>query len=225
MNKAIKYRIYPNKTQEELLQKTFGCCRKIRNLMLEDKINYYNETKKSLQTTPAKYKKEYEYLKEVDSLALTNVQLNLQKAYTNFFRNKKIGFPKYKSLKKSKKTYTTNNQKGTIQILDNKIKLPKIGKIRAKIHRKAEEFWIIKSATISQEKGGTYYVSVLYEYEKEITRIEITNKAIGLDYKSDGLYTDSNGNTCGSPKYYRKSEKKLAKLQRKLSKKEKRFKK
>ena len=99
--------------------------------------------------------------------------------------------------------------------------MPKIGKIRAKIHRKAEEFWIVKSATISQEKDGTYYVSVLYEYKKEITKIEITNKVIGLDYKSDGLYTDSDGNTCGSPKYYRKSQKKLAKLQRKLSKKEK----
>lgn len=221
MNKAIKYRIYPNKTQEELFQKTFGCCRKIWNLMLEDKINYYKETKKSLQTTPAKYKKEYEYLKEVDSLALANVQLNLQKAYKNFFRDKKIGFPKYKSSKKSKKTYTTNNQKGAIQILDNKIKLPKMGKIKAKIHRKAEEFWIIKSATISQEKDGTYYVNILYEYEKEIIEGEIINKVIGLDYKSDGLYTDSNGKTCGSPKYYRKSEKKLAKLQRKLSKKEK----
>lgn len=221
MNKTIKYRIYPNKTQEELLQKTFGCCRKIWNLMLEDKIKYYKETKKSLQITPTKYKKEYEYLKEVDSLALANVQLNLQKAYKNFFRDKKIGFPKYKSSKKSKKTYTTNNQKGTIQILDNKIKLPKMGKIKAKIHRKAEEFWIIKSATISQEKDGTYYVSILYEYEKEIIEGEIINKVIGLDYKSDGLYTDSNGKTCGSPKYYRKSEKKLAKLQRKLSKKEK----
>lgn len=221
MNKAIKYRIYPNKNQEELLQKTFGCCRKIWNLMLSDKINYYKETKKLLQTTPAKYKKEYEYLKEVDSLALANVQLNLQKAYKNFFRDKKIGFPKYKSAKKSKKTYTTNNQKGTIQININTIKLPKIGEIKTKIHRQAEEGWIIKSATITQEKDGSYYASILYEYDKQIKKLGITDKVIGLDYKSDGLYTDSNGKTCGSPKYYRKSEKKLARLQRKLSKKEK----
>lgn len=221
MNKAIKYRIYPNKIQEELLQKTFGCCRKIWNLMLSDKINYYKETKKSLQTTPAKYKKEYEYLKEVDSLALANVQMNLQKAYKNFFRDKKIGFPKYKSVKKSKKTYTTNNQKSTIRIVENKIKLPKIGLIRAKIHKKADENWTIKSATISQEKDGSYYASVLYEYDKEIAKVEITDKVLGLDYKSDGLYTDSEGNICGSPKYYRKSQKKLSRLQRKLSKKEK----
>lgn len=221
MNKAIKYRIYPNKSQEELLQKTFGCCRKIWNLMLSDKINYYKETKKSLQRTPSKYKKEYEYLKEVDSLALANVQLNLQTAYKNFFRDKKIGFPKYKSAKKSKKTYTTNNQKGTIQVIDNKIKLPKIGEIKAKIHKRAEEDWNIKSATISQEKDGSYYASILYEYNKEIVKIEITDKVLGLDYKSDGLYTDSEGNTCGSPKYYKKSQKKLSRLQRKLSKKEK----
>lgn len=221
MNKAIKYRIYPNKIQEELLQKTFGCCRKIWNLMLSDKINYYKETKKSLQTTPAKYKKEYEYLKEVDSLALANVQMNLQKAYKNFFRDKKIGFPKYKSVKKSKKTYTTNNQKGTIRIVENKIKLPKIGLIRAKIHKKADEKWTIKSATVSQEKDGSYYASVLYEYDKEIAKVEITDKVLGLDYKSDGLYTDSEGNICGSPKYYRKSQNKLSRLQRKLSKKEK----
>ncbi len=221
MNKAIKYRIYPNKIQEELLQKIFGCCRKIWNLMLSDKINYYKETKKSLQTTPAKYKKEYEYLKEVDSLALANVQMNLQKAYKNFFRDKKIGFPKYKSVKKSKKTYTTNNQKGTIRIVENKIKLPKIGLIRAKIHKKADEKWTIKSATVSQEKDGSYYASVLYEYDKEIAKVEITDKVLGLDYKSDGLYTDSEGNICGSPKYYRKSQNKLSRLQRKLSKKEK----
>ena len=116
MNRAIKYRIYPTKSQEELLQKTFGCCRKIWNLMLTDKINYYKETKQTLQTTPAKYKKEYDYLKEVDSLALANVQLHLQTAYKNFFGDKKIGFPKFKALKISKKSYTTNNQKESTRI-------------------------------------------------------------------------------------------------------------
>ena len=220
MNKAIKYRVYPNKIQEELFQKTFGCCRKIWNLMLEDKINYYKENKKSLQTTPAKYKKEHEYLKEVDSLALCNVQLNLQRAYMNFFRNKRVGFPKYKSLKKSKKTYTTNNNKGTVQILDNKIKLPKIGKIKAKIHREPKEDWKLRSATISQEKDGKYYVSVLFEFEKiENTYIADKTNAIGLDYASNGLYVDSNGNVGTNHKYYRESHKKLAIEQRRLSRK------
>lgn len=220
MNKAIKYRVYPNKVQEELFQKTFGCCRKIWNLMLEDKIKYYKENKKSLQTTPAKYKKEHEYLKEVDSLALCNVQLNLQRAYMNFFRDKRVGFPKYKSLKKSKKTYTTNNNKGTVQILDNKIKLPKIGKIKAKIHREPKEDWKLKSVTISQEKDGKYYVSVLFEFDKvENTYITDKTNAIGLDYASDGLYVDSNGKVGTNHKFYRESHNKLAIEQRRLSRK------
>ena len=186
--------------------------------MLTDKINYYKETKQTLQTTPAQYKKEYDYLKEVDSLALANVQLHLQTAYKNFFRDKKVGFPKFKALKSSKKSYTTNNQKGTIQIIDNTIKLPKVGKIKAKIHKKPKENWIIKSATLSQERDGSYYISVLFEYDEVIENVEIT-KTLGLDYKSDGFYMDSEGHVCGSPKYYRKSQTKLKKLQRQLSKK------
>ena len=112
MNKAVKYRLYPNEIQKEFFQKTFGCCRKIYNLMLSDKIAYYKETGKKLQTTPAQYKTDYPYLKEVDSLALANVQLHLQTAYQNFFQNKSIGFPTFKSAKRSRKSYTTNNQKG-----------------------------------------------------------------------------------------------------------------
>ena len=137
MNKAIKYRLYPTKEQEEMFAKTFGCCRKIWNLMLNDKIEYYKATKEMLQTTPAQYKKqeEYKYLKEVDSLALVNVQLHLQTAYKNFFRDKKIGFPKLKSSKYSRKAYTTNNQNGTVDIIENSIKLPKIGRVKAKIHK------------------------------------------------------------------------------------------
>ena len=222
MNKAIKYRLYPTNKQVELFAKTFGCCRKIWNLMLADKIEYYEAKGKMLITTPAQYKKqeEYKYLKEVDSLALANVQLHLQTAYKNFFRDKKIGFPKFKSAKHSRKTYTTNNQKGTVALVNNGIRLPKIGIVKAKIHRKPDTDWKIKSATISQDKDDKFYVSVLFEFDKTINQVPISGNAIGLDYKSDGLYADSNGNVCGSPKYYRKSQKKLARLQRQLSRKE-----
>lgn len=159
MNKAIKYRLYPTKEQEEMFVKTFGCCRKIWNLMLADKIDYYKTTKEMLQTTPAKYKKmdEYKYLKEVDSLALANVQLHLQTAYKNFFRDKKIGFPKFKSAKHSRRTYTTNNQNGTVALTDKGIKLPKIGIVKAKIHRQPDMDWKIKSTTISQDSDGKFY--------------------------------------------------------------------
>ena len=220
MNRAIKYRVYPTTEQCILFAKTFGCCRKVYNLMLADKIVYYQEHQKTLQTTPAQYKKDYPYLKEVDSLALANVQMNLQTAYKNFFRDKKIGFPKYKSAKHSRKAYTTNNQRGTVAIVNNGIKLPKVGIVKAKIHRQPNEDWIIKSATVSQEHDGTYYVSVLFEYEvKELYAPVTTISTLGLDYKSDGLYVDSNGENCDMPHYYRLSQDKLAKSQRKLKNK------
>ncbi|MBQ5474519.1 MAG: helix-turn-helix domain-containing protein, partial [Lachnospiraceae bacterium] len=145
-NKAIKYRVYPTTEQEVMFAKTFGCCRKVWNLMLSDKIDGYKATGKFPTVTPAKYKNDYPYLREIDSLALANVQMNLQKAYKNFFdkkRKKKNGFPKFKS-RKARNSYTTNNQKGTVAIIENKyIKLPKIGKVKAVIHRFPEEDWII----------------------------------------------------------------------------------
>ena len=116
MLKAYKYRIYPNKEQEEYLAKCFGCTRFIYNKMLADKIEYYKETGEMLKNTPAQYKKEFKWLKEVDSLALANAQQNLEKAYKNFFRDKSVGFPKFKSKKTNRYSYTTNNQKGTIYI-------------------------------------------------------------------------------------------------------------
>lgn len=217
MNRAIKYRAYPTNGQCVLFAKTFGCCRKIYNLMLADKIAYYQEHQKTLRTTPAKYKKDYPYLKEVDSLALANVQMNLQTAYKNFFRDKKICFPKYKSAKHSRKSYTTNNQKGTVAIVDGGIKLPKVGIVKTKIHRQPDEDWVIKSATISQERDGTYYISILFEYEtKELYAPVTIRSTLGLDYKSDGLYVDSNGENCDMPHYYRLLQDKLAKSQRKL---------
>lgn len=153
MNKSFKYRLYPNKEQQEMFAKTFGCVRFIYNKMLSDKIEYYKETKQRLNNTPAQYKKEFEWLKEVDSLALANAQMNLQSAYNNFFRDPKVGFPKFKSKKKSKNTYTTNNQKGTISLLHNKIKLPKVG--YATIHEHVanqRKDWLHKlSHILSQE--------------------------------------------------------------------------
>ena len=222
MNKAFKYRIYPTNEQSVMFSKTFGCCRKVYNLMLADKIKSYEATGKFVTVTPAKYKAAYPYLKEVDSLALANVQINLQNAFRNRFsktRKKKSGFPKFKSMKHSRRSYTTNNQKGTVAIIDNKyIKLPKIGKVKAKIHRQPEDEWSLKSATISRDRDGKYYASVLFEYvvNKSAYVADMTN-AIGLDYASDGLFVDSNGNIGSNHKYYRESHEILAKEQRRLS--------
>lgn len=223
-NKAIKYRIYPTTEQCIMFSKTFGCCRKVYNLMLSDKIEGYKATGKFPIVTPAKYKKDYPYLKEVDSLALVNKQLDLQTAFRNAFsksRKKKNGFPKFKSAKRSRKSYTTNNQKGTVAIVDKRyIKLPKIGKVKAVIHRSPDDDWILKSATVSQESDGNYYISVLFEFNKveNIYMVDKTN-AIGLDYASDGLYVDNNGNVGTNHKFYRESHKKLAKEQRRLARK------
>lgn len=221
-NRAIKYRAYPTTEQSVMFAKTFGCCRKVYNLMLSDKIESYKSTGKFVTVTPAKYKKDYPYLREVDSLALANKQMGLQEAFRNTFsksRKKKNGFPKFKSAKHSRKSYTTNNQKGTVAIIDNKcIKLPKIGKVKAVIHRVPDDSWTIKSATVSQESDGKYYISVLFEFENTVNPyVADKTNAIGLDYASDGLYVDSNGNTGTNHKYYRESHNKLAKAQRKLS--------
>ena len=221
MNRAIKYRLYPTKEQQIMFAKTFGCCRKVYNLMLSDKIESYKKTGKFAAVTPAMYKKDHPFLKEVDSLALANAQLHLQAAFKSCFdksRKKKNGFPKYKSAKHSRKSYTTNNQKGTIALTDNSIKLPKIGWVKTVVHRKPESGWVIKSATVSQDPDNRYYASVLFEFADLVsTYVADTANAIGLDYASDGLYVDSNGKIGSNHKYYRESHKKLAKEQRRLS--------
>ena len=222
-NKAIKYRLYPNKEQRIFFAKTFGCCRKVYNLMLSDKIDSYAESKTFGHQTPAMYKNDYPYLKEVDSLALCNVQLNLQSAFKNCFskdRKTNTGFPKFKSKRKSKKSYTTNNKNGTVAIIESYIKLPKIGMVKAVIHRQSKDDWTIKSATVSQNKAGDYFVSILFKFEKNIVQVNKNSKnSIGLDYKSDGLYMDSNGQKGSNHKFFRENQKKLAKEQRRLSRK------
>ena len=222
MNRAYRYRIYPTTEQRVLFAKTFGCCRKVYNLMLSDKIEGYETTGKFPAITPAKYKKDHPYLKEVYSLALANKQLDLQAAFRNCFsksHKKNTGFPKFKSAKRSRRSYTTNNQKGTVAIVDGGfIRLPKAGKVKAVIHRMPGDDWNIKSATVSQESDGKYYVSVLFEFETPVnTYTTDKTNAIGLDYASDGLYVDSNGNVGTNHKYYRESSRKLARAQRRLS--------
>ncbi|WP_164931609.1 helix-turn-helix domain-containing protein, partial [Longirhabdus pacifica] len=141
MLKAYKYRIYPNQEQRIAFAKTFGCVRFVYNKMLADRIHAYKASQESVDKsiqypTPAQYKAEFPFLKEVDSLALANAQMNLNKAYANFFRDKSTGFPKFKSKKDNHHRYTTNNQKGTVRIENGYIKLPKLKTmVRMKQHR------------------------------------------------------------------------------------------
>ena len=223
MLRAYKYRLYPNKEQKEYFAKTFGCSRLIYNLMLADRIKSYEENKnldlKKLQyPTPAQYKKQYEFLKEVDSLALANEQLNLDKAYKNFFRDKTVGFPKFKSKKTNYHSYTTNNQKGTIYIENGYIKLPKLkSKVKLNQHRLFDG--LIKSCTISKTPSNRYYISILVE--TEINPLETIDKKIGIDVGLKEFAICSDGFRVDNLKQFRKSEKRLAKLQKDLSRKQK----
>ena len=186
--------------------------------MLADKIEHYNKTKQKLNNTPAQYKEEFKWLKEVDSFALCNAQMNLQAAYNNFFRTPKVGFPKFKSKKRNKDSYTTNNQNGAMIIVEGKLKLPKVGYVKIKQHRLIPDNQKIKSAAITKTPSGKYYVSILVEYEQRIPNVQLDkSKALGLDYASHSFYADSQGREAGYPKFYRNAQDVLDKEQRKLS--------
>ncbi|MEJ4801975.1 IS200/IS605 family element RNA-guided endonuclease TnpB [Enterococcus faecium] len=218
--KAYKFRIYPTEEQEIFFAKSFGCVRKVYNLMLDDRKKAYEEvkndsSKKMTFPTPAKYKKEFPFLKEIDSLALANAQLNLDKAYKNFFRDKSVGFPRFKSKKNPVQSYTTNNQNGTVALIDSKfIKVPKLKSlVRIKLHRQPKG--IIKSATISRHSSGKYYISLLCK--EEIIELPKTNSTIGIDLGIIDFAILSDGQKIDNNKFTSKMEKKLKREQRKLS--------
>lgn len=209
---TVKYRIYPNKEQETLIKKNIGCSRKIYNLLLHD----YNNTKKLNKVSS--YKNTYLYLKEADSLALANSLQNLKQAITNYYKNPKhFGLPVFKKKYKSKQSYTTNNQKGTIYIENGKIKLPKIEKpIKIKVHRIPNG--VIKNVTIERTSIGTYTVAVLFESEDKPKELKLNKEnTIGMDLGLTYLAITSNGVKYDNHKYFQKSQNKLKKEQRKLS--------
>jgi len=217
MNKSFKFRIYPNADQRVLFAKTFGCVRFVHNKMLEDKIKHYEETKKMLITTPAQYKDEFEWLKEVDSLALANAQLHLESAYKNFFNDPSVGFPNFKCKHDNDNSYTTNLVNGNIELQKSHLKIPKYGLVRIKQHRKVPEGYKLKSVTVSQTPTGKYFAAILYEYEAAVNRV-MPQSFLGLDYSMPELYVDSNGDIPKYNRYYRRSQDKLGRMQRALSK-------
>ena len=179
--------------------------------MLSDKIDYYQEHKTELKNTPAQYKKEFEWLKEIDSLALANVQQNLRAAYNKFFKGS--GFPKFKK-KGQRDSYTTNNQKGTVAITGNSVKLPKIGHINARFPSTING--LIKSATVSRTPTGQYFVSLLVETITE--PLPKTQSNIGIDLGLTHFIVLSNGTKVANPKFLSKLQGKLAREQKILAK-------
>ena len=228
MLKGYKYRIYPNKQQEKQIQKTFGCCRFVYNQTLAYRKDKYDKEKESMNKTSCNnyvnqvLKKEYEWLKEVDKFALTNSIYNMDSAYQKFFKDH-TGYPKFKSKHDHYKSYKTNFTNTTaggsirVDFKNNKILLPKLKWIKAKVHR--EFIGKIKSATISQVPSGKYFVSVLVETEH--IPMESTGCCVGFDLGIKDLLITSDGEKKENPKHNKKYEDKLAKEQRKLSHKKK----
>lgn len=225
--KAYKYRLFPTKEQEVLLAKHFGCSRWMYNYALDKKINSYQKEKKSLsrfeiqKDLPTLKKTEgTEWLKEVNSQTLQASLENLDKAFTKFFRDKK-GFPKFKSKHNNRQSFSVP-QNGVVDFETNTISLPKFQKpIKCKLHRKFNGK--SKTVTVSKTPTGKYYVSVLVEVNEELPVLKPIdeNKAVGVDIGIKTFAVLSNGDEIQNPRNLKKSLKKLKKLQRKVSKKEK----
>lgn len=222
MEKAYKYRIYPNKKQKEILAKTFGCCRFVYNHYLAKRIEMYEKTKETLSYVQCandmkKLKSELKWLKEVDSTALQSSLKDLDSAYQKFFKEHS-GYPRFKSKKTHRFSYKSKCVNHNIQYCGKQIKLPKLGMLKTK--NKLMPQGRILNATVSQEPSGKYYVSLCCT-DVDIKRFEETGNNIGIDLGIKEFCIDSNGEKIENPKYLKKSLDKLKKLQRKLSRKTK----
>lgn len=209
---AVKYRIYPNKKQADLINKTIGCARLVYNLMLHD--FYTNNTIK----TPAKYKNDYPFLKEVDSLALANSQLDLRQAFRNHKQNPNhFGLPKFKKKSRSKLNYKTNNQDNRIRIERNKLTLPKFkSSVKIVVHRKIEG--LIKSVTIEHTASDFYTASILYDVPDEVKPDTLSKEnVLGIDLGIKHLAITSDNVKYDNPKHYHKTQAKLKRHQKILS--------
>ena len=227
MEYSYKFRIYPNKEQEILIQKTFGCARFIYNHYLAQRIEQYKTTGKSptrfqQDKDMTQLKQEMEWLREVDKWALQNSVKDLDVAYQNFFRGlkkaKKTGFPKFKSKRNSRKSYKTTNSSGSIAVMENKVKLPKLKYVKCAVSNEVKGR--ILSATVSQAPSGKYFVSICCT-DVEIEPLPQTGAVVGIDLGVKDMAITSDGQRIENHKFTYKSEKKLAKLQRQLSRKSK----
>ncbi len=236
MRRAYRFRLLPNKGQASFIDRTIGCSRLVYNLLLGDyKEQLDNKEKPKLkEVTFFKNQEDYSFLKEVDSLALANAKQNLRSAFTNFYESRKSSrkgkrarFPKFHSKRKNKWRYTTNNQENTIRIVENKIKLPKIGYIKIIQHRELPP-GRITLCTIEKTRDNNYYISISLEIEdnfkrkedlskKSINELKKELKVVGIDMSLSAFSIDSNDTKTKYIRQFRKNERKRSKLQRRLS--------
>ena len=226
MERSYKFRLYPNKEQENLILRTFGCCRFVYNHYLAQRIEAYQETGKSpsrfaqdKDLTSLKQQEETVWLREVDSQALARELKFLDNAYQNFFRRikkgERPGFPRFKSKKDRSQSYQARN---TIKVFDGAVQLPKLGKVKCRISKEVKGR--ILSATVSRNPSGKYFVSLCCT-DVEIDPLPSTGAVAGLDLGIKSFAVTSDGVEYPNHKYLAKSEKKLARLQRQLSRKTK----
>jgi putative transposase len=219
--KGLKYRIYPNKEQQVLINKTLGCSRFVYNHFLNVRSSFYKENGKGISYNKTsqlltELKKIINWLNEVDSMALQESLKNLNTAFQNFLK-KKSGYPNFKSKHDNNQSYRTRNQKNGIRIVGNYINLPKLGYVKIRLSRPVNGN--ILNATVRRTPTGKYFVSLCTEMQVEL--IENNGGQIGIDVGIKDFYSDSNGNVIANPKFLRKAEKKLIKEQRRLSRKQK----
>lgn len=230
MEISYKYRIYPNQEQENLILRTFGCCRFVYNHYLAQRADAFKSTGKAptrfmqdKDLTTLKQQEETRWLKEVDATALQASLQNLDFAFQNFFRNvkqgKKPGYPKFKSKHCHKQSYKSKCVGTNIKVLDGAVQLPKLGKVKCRVSRPAQGK--ILSATVSRSASGKYYVALCCRLEEDLQKLPSTGAVIGLDMGIKSYAVTSDGNEHPNPKYLRKSEKKLKRLQRQQSRKTK----
>ena len=219
VNRAVELRLYPTKEQQTYFAQVFGCTRKVWNLALAECIDNYKTIGKFQHRSYKDYQNEYPYLKDVEAQALCQSLNDLHTAFKNRFSKtakRQTGFPKFKS-KRSKQSYRTcmprSNALGT-----KTVKIPKVGEVRFRAKPHAGDNWKLKSITVSKSSTNNYHASLLYEFFIEEPQVKLDiNNSVGLDYQSNGLFIDNQGKQPNYPRYFRLTESKLAKAQRKLS--------
>ena len=220
---GFKFRIYPNKAQQNLINRTLGCCRFVFNHFLALRRDEWTANHKSIsyvQTaallTDLKKNEDFSWLKESDSMALQESLRNLDTAYQNFFQHR-AKYPRFKSKHNHTQSYRTRNQKNGIRIVGGKIKLPKVGEVKIKLSRTFEGR--ILNATVSRAASGKYFVSLCVELDKETLIRSNAGGKIGIDVGLKEFCMDSNGNAVANPRVLKHLNKKLVREQRRLSRK------
>lgn len=220
---TIKVPLYPTPAQQELFQQTFGCCRYIWNQMLADHERFYYETDAHFIPTPAKYKKEAPFLKDVDNQALIQEHNKLSQAFRNFFRNPSaFGYPKFKRKKDDRDSFSACNHvmgnSATIYLTKDAVRMTKAGLVRAKFPRRPRSGWKLTRVTVERTKTGKYYAYLLFacQMHKPEAVSPTAERTIGLKYSVTDFYVTDNGDIAAPPRWLRQSQDKVVAIQKKL---------